>query len=247
MFRVLPYLPHLILASALVLPSSASAALAQPPPGPVPVPYPVTDAGPMTQTAPTRDPAGRVPFPCWPPIKCLLKSNGPGQLQVGAGPSGGAGEQIEVLAWSWGELDVHSADPQEGGEVVQGVDSVGTAEAKRRKGGAGAAALGDFNVPKKLDKSSPVVLTRPAGEPGKVEVPNLSAGAGTVTLEVPAGTCVQGASYPLVTLRSEGKAYEFQDVTVAECGPESLARGKKAQKEKLRYLQVTMKEVIVTN
>jgi hypothetical protein len=226
--------------------------MAQPSPGPVPVPYPLAEAGAMTEPAPATDSVGRVPFPCWPPIKCLLKISGPGQLQIGAGPSGSTGEQIEVLAWSWGSLDTmppdpQSSDPQEGGEVVGGVDSVGTAQAKRRKGGAGSAALGDMPVTKKLDKSSPVVLTRPAGEPGKVEVPNLSAGAGTVTLLVPAGTCVQGASYPAVTLRSEGKAYELQDATVAECGPETLARGKMAQKEKLKYLQVTMKEIIVTN
>lgn len=247
MFRPTPRLSRIFLASALTFASSGSAvALAQPSPSPVPMPYPL--ANEPRAAEPSRNAAGvPVPFPCVPIIKCLPKAAG--TLQLGASPGentgSGSGKDIEVLAWGWGAMDTPpagSADPQEGGEVV--------------KHGAARASVSEMTPTKKSDKSSPVLLSDPAyREPGKLEVPNLGMAqaqaetpppSGTVTLLVPAGTCVQGAHYSTVTLRSEGKAYELHDVTVVECGPASAAKGKKAQTQKLQYLKVEMKEILVS-
>lgn len=227
MSRALPRSSRILLASAMVLvPSISAVALAQPVPSPVPIPYPLLNEARAAEPSPTRkapDAVGRVPFPCIPLIKCLPK--GAATLQLGASPGENSGsdrgKQIEVLAWGWGAVDEQpagSTDPQPRGEVA-----------------AGARV--------------------PVREPTKLEVPNLSVApaqpetpppSGTVTLLVPAGTCVQGARYSTVTLRSEGKAYELHDVTVAECGPASAAKGKKVQTQKLQYLEVEMKEILVS-
>lgn len=261
MSRTLPRFSRILLATATTLISPASAvALAQPAPSPVPVPYPLVNEARAAEPSPTGDAAvaGRVIL-CIPVKICLPKAAGTLQLQASAGESGG--KQIEVLAWGWGAVDfppAGSADPQEGGEIVGGVDDRATAEASSRKRGDGRVTIGELRPTMKVDKATPVLMSNrriATKEPGTLEVPNLRVApdqaeppppSGMVTLLVPAGTCVQGAHYPTVTLQSEGKAYELHDVTVAECAPTSVARGRKADKQKLQYLKVKMKEILVS-
>ena len=234
---------RILLASALALaPAAAAGALAQPSPDPVPMPYPLANETLAAEPSPNEDPAvvGRVIL-CIPVKICLPKAAGTLQLQASPGESGG--KQIEVLAWGWGAVDLPpagSADPQEGGEIVSGVDDRATAEAASRKRRPSRDTIGEV-VTKRPDKSSPILFSTPVG--GQAETPPSS---GMVTLLVPAGTCVLGAHYSTVTLQSEGKAYELHDVTVAECAPASVARGKKADKQKLQYLKVEMKEILVS-
>lgn len=262
MISALPRSYRILLASAVALvPSATAVALAQPSPAPVPIPYPLTINAHAVEPAPT---AGAGPILCIPIKLCLPKGAGTLRLQASPGEStgGGPGKDIEVLAWSWGSVDTPpagSADPQEGGEVVGGVDDRATPEAVARKRGAGRASVSEISPTIKADKASPMLKSKrhpgDAREPGKLEHPNISMEqsqaetpppSGMVTLLVPFGSCVQGARYPAVTIRSEGKAYELHEVTVAECGPPTAARGKKAQTEKLQYLKFEMKEVQVS-
>ena len=218
-----PRLSSILLASALVL-------------------APAAFASAMAEPSPAADSVGiPKPIPCIPVSTCLPKAAGTLQLQASAGESGG--KQIEVLAWGWGAVDLPpagSADPQEGGEIVSGVEDRATTEASSRKRQPSRDTIGEV-VTKRPDKSSPILFSTPVG--GATEAPPPS---GMVTLLVPAGTCVQGAHYSTVTLQSEGKAYELHDVTVAECAPASVARGKKADKQKLQYLKVEMKEIFIS-
>jgi hypothetical protein len=232
MFRALPRFSRILLASALAFaPSPFAGATAQPSAGPVPVPYPLTNEVRAAEPAQPMGTMSRVPFPCWPPIKCLLKNDarvaGPASLQTAGG------EQVEVLAWSWrapGSPSADSSDPQEGGEVVGGVDSAATAEARSRKRGAGRASVSEITPTKNVDKSSTVMFSRPGGgtaEPGKIEYPNLKAGAGeevdeplpagTLTVRLARGAATKGKHFPEVTLMAKGQAYRLQDVTVTEC------------------------------
>ena len=212
MARALPRLAHILLASGLVV---------------APLPF----AAATAEQAPTTGAIDRVPFPCWPPIKCLLKNDsrvaGPASLQTAGG------EQIEVLAWSWrapGAPSADSSDPQEGGEVAGGVDSVAAAEARTRKRGAGRASVSEITPTKKSDKSSTVIFSRPGGGtavPGKIEYPNLKVGAGeevdeplpagTLTIRLARGAAAKGKHFPEVTLMAKGQAYRLQDVMVTEC------------------------------
>jgi type VI protein secretion system component Hcp len=198
MYRALPRLSRFLLASALVFAPSPSAAA-------------------MTEPAPTTDAIGRAPIPCWPPIKCLLKYDagvaGPAFLQSAEG------QPIEVLAWDWrapGTPSVASSDPQEGGEVVSGVDSSATAEARSRKRGAGGASLGEITPTKKADKASPILMSKgsggTAGEQVEEPLP-----AGTLTVRLARGAATKGKHFPEVTLTARGRAYRLRDVVVTEC------------------------------
>lgn len=131
---------------------------------------------------------------------------------------------------------VATSDPQEGGEIVaKEPGKIGFPDATR----SANASVGEIPIVKHPDSSTSKLLVAHAAPAAPPE-------SGSLTVEIPAGTCVSGASYPVVSLTSGAKLYRLQDVTVTGCGPIIAAKGKKKQQVKLDYLKVEMKDVLVT-
>jgi type VI protein secretion system component Hcp len=141
-------------------------------------------------------------------------------------------DQIEIYSWSHvvrspadaakgataGSTARMTSDPQEGGEVVEGVDTVKSPDAadpavaakkgKRR----GKVALGPVVFTKHLDQSSPAMRTAPPP-------------SGKLTLVARAGACTAGARYPGATLNASGEVYRLDKIVVTGCAPAPSSGG----------------------
>lgn len=153
----------------------------------------------------------------------------------GESTSAGHEDQIEIYSWSHevrspvdaakgataGSAARMTSDPQEGGEVVKGVDTVKSPDAADPAGAAkkgkrrGKVALGPIVFTKHLDKSSPY-MARSAPPPGGNE---------RLTLVAPAGACTAGARYPGATLNASGQVYRLDKIVVTGCAPAPASGG----------------------
>jgi type VI protein secretion system component Hcp len=219
--------------------------------------------------APPAVAATGIPHPCTPKTCPLFPGDdsvaGSVYLRV-PGVSGeskrpGHEDQIEVLSWSWGAGDSQArttSDPQEGGEVVRGVNSMKPPEratsdpqeggeivkgvetmkapepagsaAAARKGKAGPAISG-MKFVKRADKASPMLRGAPPP-------------SGSLTLVVPAGACTAGARYPSMDLAAEDGAYRLEDVVVTGCSPadEKAGGDRPTETLTLNYAKISVKQ-----
>lgn len=168
----------------------------------------------------------------------------PTALKLDAAKTEAQPNVIEAQSVSWGAA---TSDPQEGGEVVRnggGHSMLGASDRKTRPGrptygnavadnpaaaGRSGPSIGEIPITKPMDVSSGKLSAAPSGggaaEPGKLEIPNLRAGAaandpppaGTATITVARGTCTSGQHLPEVKLHLGTRSFTLRDVDVGNC------------------------------
>jgi hypothetical protein len=192
------------------------------------------------EAPPLRATTGLTPTICVP-IPCILPNAG--------------GPPVRVLSYSWGSAGRTTSDPQEGGEVVKGVDSVKPPEratsdpqeggeivkgvdtmkapepsdpATAARKGKVKPAIGDMKFVRRSDKASPMMRSAPPP-------------SGSLTLVVPAGACTAGARYPSLDLALEDGAYRLEEVVVTGCSPadKKTDDGKPAETLALNYGKIS--------
>ena len=111
--------------------------------------------------------------------------------------------QVRSIGWlaAGNRLTLTTSDPQEGGEIVR--------EASRPSRRKGKAAITEINISKKVDASSPKLVTD--SDPGDAPA------SGTATITVARGACAKGQHLPEVKLVARTREYRLRDVEVTGC------------------------------